>query len=86
MDWVVCASYAGRFGSVSEPVERMLAMFEALACKRKEADFRPDIAIPMEFSMISYYHGVVNMLFIPVFIFSRAWSHELYVQSCDLIL
>jgi hypothetical protein len=41
----------------------MLAIFDALACKRREAEFRPEIAIPMVFSMVSYYHIVVNMIF-----------------------
>jgi len=49
----------------------MLAMFDALACKRKEAEFRPEIAIPMEFSMILYYHEGVNMVFMLMVHFER---------------
>ena len=57
VDTVVNASYAGMFGSVREPVVLIWEMFEALACKRKEAEFRPEIAIPMVFTMILLYYG-----------------------------
>lgn len=58
LDSAVIGVYGAFSASVNEPTTDALAMLDALAFKRKDAELRPDNAIPMALIIILGYHVI----------------------------